>query len=204
MKELEKTKRISIASTLFILAVLIGVLTFERPKNTYAHNTKSTLEKLTTDDYFISANEINNENVKLIDIRSQYDYDKGHIENAINMTSSDVITEENQTLLTELKNANKTVAIYGNTPEQANIPFLILYQLGYNNIKLLPVELDYYQNKLIVNPTEVEKSKQDIKSFIEESVKKAKVEPPVKVIQPVKKKVVVVQKKKKKAPEGGC
>lgn len=204
MKELEKTKRISIASTLFILAILIGVLTFERPKNTYALNTKSTLEKLTTNDYFISVNEIKRENFKLIDIRSQYDYDKGHIENAINMASSDIITEENQALLTELKNSNKTAVIYGNKPAQANIPFLILYQLGFDNIKLLPVELDYYQNKLIVSPTEVEKSKQDIKSFIEESVKNAKVEAPVNVVKPIKKKVVVVQKKKKKAPEGGC
>ncbi len=34
MKELEKVKRISISSVLFILAVLIGVLAYERPENT--------------------------------------------------------------------------------------------------------------------------------------------------------------------------
>jgi len=45
MKELEKTKRISIAATLFILAVIIGLLTYKRPKNIYAINTKDTLEK---------------------------------------------------------------------------------------------------------------------------------------------------------------
>ena len=59
MKELEKTKRISIASTLFILAVLIGLLTYKRPKNTYALNTKQALEKITNDDFFVTLESIN-------------------------------------------------------------------------------------------------------------------------------------------------
>ena len=79
MKELEKVKRISIASTLFILVVLIGVLTFERPKNMYTLNTKNTLDNLMSKDYLISLNEINNPNLEIIDVRSQYDYDKGHL-----------------------------------------------------------------------------------------------------------------------------
>ena len=41
MKELEKVKNISIASTLFILAIIIGLLTYKRPKNTFTFNTKT-------------------------------------------------------------------------------------------------------------------------------------------------------------------
>lgn len=208
MKELEKTKRISIATTLFILAVLIGFLTYERPKNTYTLNTKSTLEELTTTDYFTSLDNINDKNLALIDIRSQYEYEKGHLENAINIASSDIFDEENQSILNELKDSNKTFVVYGSSPEEANIPFLILYQLGYNNLKLLPVTLSYSQNKLITTPSNVEKQQQDIKSFIEESIKNSKQTPEpavVKpVVQPVKKPVILEEKKKKRAPEGGC
>lgn len=208
MKELEKTKRISIATTLFILAVLIGFLTYERPKNTYTLNTKSTLKELTTTDYFISLDIINDKNLALIDIRSQYEYEKGHLENAINIASSDIFDEENQSILNELKDSNKTAVIYGGSTEEANIPFLILYQLGYNNIKLLPVTLSYSQNKLITTPSNVEKQQQDIKFFIEESIKNSKQTPEpavVKpVVQPVKKPVILEEKKKKRAPEGGC
>lgn len=208
MKELEKTKRISIATTLFILAVLIGFLTYERPKNTYTLNTKSTLKELTTTDYFTSLDIINDKNLALIDIRSQYEYEKGHLENAINIASSDIFDEENQSILNELKDSNKTAVIYGGSTEEANIPFLILYQLGYNNIKLLPVTLSYSQNKLITTPSNVEKQQQDIKFFIEESIKNSKQTPEpavVKpVVQPVKKPVILEEKKKKRAPEGGC
>ncbi|NEW79880.1 MAG: hypothetical protein GZ086_10755, partial [Gelidibacter sp.] len=56
MKELEKTKRISIAATLFILAVLIGLLTYKRPKNIYAINTATTLEKVTSENFFVTLN----------------------------------------------------------------------------------------------------------------------------------------------------
>ena len=47
MKELEKTKRISIAAVLTILVVLIALLSYKRPKHLYTVNTHDTLEKIT-------------------------------------------------------------------------------------------------------------------------------------------------------------
>ncbi len=203
MKELEKVKRISIASTLFILAVLIGVLTFERPKNMYAMNTKTTLEKLSTNDYMVSLNEITPE-VIIIDIRSQYEYDKGHLETAINISTPDILSEENQGFFNELKDANKIVVLYGKSPQEANIPFMLLYQLGFDNVKLLAVENNYLQNKLITSQIDIEKPVADIKAFIAESVKKSNASKTIaEKTEPVKK-VVTVQKKKKKVAEGGC
>ena len=76
MKELEKVKRISIVSTLFILVILVGVLTFERPKNMYAIDTVSTLEKLVDNDNFVSIEEMNDPNMVLIDVRSPFEYNK--------------------------------------------------------------------------------------------------------------------------------
>jgi rhodanese-related sulfurtransferase len=205
MKELEKTKRISIVSTLFILVVLIGVLTFERPKNTYAFNTKNTLEKLTTNNYFISLVDTNHEDVVLIDVRSQYEYEKGHLKHALNIASAEILSNENQAILNGIKDSNKTLTIYGKTPEEANISLLILYQLGFSNIKLLPIELDYFQNKLIVNSVEIEKSEHDINSFITESF--INVNGPSGIIKSraaIPKKIITIQKKKKNTIEGGC
>ncbi len=205
MKELEKVKRISIASTLFILAVLIGVLTFERPKNTYAINTKDTLKKLTNNnDYIVSLNDINNPDVVLIDVRSAYEYDKGHLTNAINISTPEILSDENQSIFSELKNTNKTVVLYGNSPEEANIPFLLLYQMGYDTIKLLAVTNKYSQNKLITNEVNIEKYNTDIKSFIEESIKNVDGDFDIKETKIIPKKIITIKKKKKRAAEGGC
>ena len=201
MKELEKTKRISIATTLFILAVLIGLLTYKRPINTYAFNTKSTLENLSNTDYLTDLKDINND--VLIDIRSAFEFEKGHLENAINIHTPDFLNEDNISIFKELKESNKTAILYSKNPEEVNLPFLLLHQLGYDNIKLLTVELDYYQNKLITKNCDIETYKADVAAFISESRKNAGNTTIIEQRIPSKKKIIVRQKKKKTA-EGGC
>lgn len=203
MKELEKTKRISIATTLFILAVIIGLFTFKRPKNTYAFNTESTLKNLSSKNYFINLKDINYKNDVLIDIRSTYDFEKGHIENAINIHTPDFLNKDNLNTFKELKESNKTAILYGKNPEEVNLPFSLLHQLGYDNSKLLTVELDYYQNKLIVKKCDIETSIADVTAFINQSIKKVDKNAVIKKVKPPKKKIIVRQKKKKTA-EGGC
>lgn len=204
MKELEKTKRISIAATLFILAVIIGLLTYKRPKNIYAINTKDTLEKITSENYYLTLEELKNPDYVLIDIRNQYEFEKGHLENAINIYAAEIISEENIKVFDELKESKKTPVLYGSNPQEVNAPFLILYQLGYDNIKLLAIENSYLQNKLISKNTVIEKSEADVTAFINESVKKANTVETVKVVVAPPKKVITVEKKKKAAAEGGC
>ncbi len=205
MKELEKTKRISIAATLFILAVIIGLLTYKRPKNIYAINTKDTLEKITSANYFTTLEELKNPDYVLIDIRNQYQFDKGHLENAINIYAAEILSVDHIKVFDELKESNKTAVLYGNNPQEVNAPFLILYQLGFDNIKLLAIENSYLQNKLISKNTVIEKSEADLTAFINESVKKANTTETVKkVVVAPPKKVITIEKKKKAPAEGGC
>jgi len=203
MKELEKTKDISIAAVLFILVVLIGLLTYERPKHLYAINTKSTLEKLTGDNYLVTLNDINNPDYVLIDVRNQYEFEKGHLENAINIYTPDILSDENSDFFDELKETNKTAVLYGKNPQQVNPPFLVLYQLGFDNIKMLAVENSYFENKLITKNSDIEKSEADITTFINESRENASIEPMDEDIIKAPKKIITT-KRKKKAPEGGC
>lgn len=204
MKELEKTKRISIASTLFILAVLIGLLTYKRPKHMYTINTQKTLEKITNNQFLVTLESINNPDYIPIDVRSPNEFEKGHLENAINIHTPEILDETNSVFFKELKESNKTALLYGNNPHEANVPFLFLYQLGYDNIKLLVIQNSYSQNKLISKNYEIEKSEIDIRAFINESVKKSNVKVITKKIIKPAKKIIPVQKKKKKIPEGGC
>jgi rhodanese-related sulfurtransferase len=212
MKELEKTKRISIATTLFILVVLIGVLSFKRPKNLYIFNTVETLEKIGSENLFVSLDEINKPDYVLVDVRKHHDYNRGHLENAININSAAILDDENIGIFKELQNTNKTIVLYGKNPEQAIAPHMILYQLGYTNIKVLPIENSYDHNKLITKTVEVEKYANDIKGFIAESVKKTAeaakaaevIEKPKVVVKPQPKKVITIEKKRKAPVEGGC
>lgn len=204
MKELEKVKRISIASTLFILAVIIGVLTYEQPENTYAVNTKGTLDKLTNKDYLVSLDELGDRDIVLVDVRSPYEFDKGHLDNAVNIPTSEILKEENKELFQTSKDAEKITVLYGKDPQEANIPFLLLYQLGFDQLKILSVENTYLQNNLITKPIDIEKPVADIPAFIDESVKASSKKVEVTIKKPAPKKVITVKKKKKRPVEGGC
>ena len=205
MKELEKTKRISIAATLTILIVLIAVLSFERPKHLYKVNSINTLEKIVSADYFVSLDDINNHNYILIDVRNQFEYEKGNIENAINITTSEILSDNNTDILKEIEEKEKIALLYGARPNDVNGAFLMLTQLGYKNVKILTVNNSYLDNQLITKNVSIEKSNADIQAFIDESVKKASkgVKKKVVVKKPAKK-VITVKKKKKAPAEGGC
>lgn len=169
MKELEKTQRISVVSTLFILAIVIGLLTFKRPKFIYDFTPTQTLEKIVSNDYLIGLDQINNPNTIIIDIRNQYEYDVAHLDKAINIHIADLLSDENTQLFEEIKNSGKTIAFYGNTPEEANIPFMILYQLGYTNLKIVTAVNTYIPNTCTLEGCVPETAKYDIAKFIAES-----------------------------------
>jgi rhodanese-related sulfurtransferase len=203
MKELEKTKRISIAAVLTILVVLVGILSFKRPKNMYVVDTKKALTELTADTYIIAQKDVT-EGTELIDIRNQYEYEKGHLEGAINIPVTDLLTDESINVFKTKDN----IVLYGNTPNDAVTPLILLRQLGYNNVKVLAVKNSYDHNKLITEPATIETAVADVKGFIDNSVKKAEeanAKPVIKEVKPAPVKQVVPVKKKKKLPvEGGC
>ena len=86
------------------------------------------------------------------------------------------------------------------------IPYTILYQLGYTNLKIAKINLNYFQNTLITQQSTFEILENNSANFIKESIKKASIQPKPKVeirITPPKK-VITIEKKKKAPTEGGC
>ncbi|TXG35305.1 rhodanese-like domain-containing protein [Seonamhaeicola maritimus] len=210
MKELEKTKRLSIAAVLTILVILIALLSYKRPEHLYTVNTQDTLEKVVNNNYLITLEDLNQENHVLVDVRNSFDFNKGHLDNAINITSPEILEDDNSRIINKIKEENKTIVLYGNTPNETTLPYLLLSQLGYDNLKILTVKNSYNQNKLITENFVIENNATDIDAFIQESVKnkeaamkklKARAIPKV---QPTPKKVIPVKKKKKMPIEGGC
>lgn len=203
MKELEKTKNISIASVLFILAIIIGLLAYKKPKISYQINSKTMLEKVSETNNFVSLEEITSENFVLVDIRDRFEFNKGSLQNAVNMPFPELLTDENTALLTQWQADNKTVVLFGQNPIDVSTPFMLLHQIGYTNLKMATISLTYSQNKVITKNVAVEENAHKIADFIAESVKKVGEAATKPAPKPVKK-VIPVLKKKKKPVEGGC
>ena len=204
MKELERTKRISISAVLFLLVILIGFLTFKRPQHVFEKNTAITLEKIIKKDYIITLNDLDTldpETYTIIDIRSNYEYTKGHMKDALNITSHDIFNSSSIEFLDNLKTNEESIILYGKDPDNANTGWMLLYQLGYDNVKILCIETEYIDKTFRIKNSSLEKPYANFAQVMT-SAKSRKSETTIK--EKPKKKVVTVQKKKKRLPEGGC
>ena len=208
MKELEKTRRISISAVLFLLVIIISLLTFKKPEFIFVNSSEKTLEFVANHKYLLSLTdfqELDKDSYLIIDVRSSFDYSKGHMEDAINIPKSQLLEPIATKIFKDAVSTNKTMILYGENPETANSSCILLYQLGYEQLKLLSINSYYESKEFHKTGLEVEKPLFD---YVQ-TMKKASIQPikkiaPAKKAPPVKKKVVTKPKKKKKMPEGGC
>ncbi|MCD4772591.1 MAG: sulfurtransferase [Bacteroidales bacterium] len=107
----------------------------------------STLNKDIITDYKYVKTNINNPKVVIVDVRSQKEYDEGHITNAKNFEYKNIVVEDKGTLksvqeIEELFNeagltADKEIILYCATSARAGIVFLAMKSLlKYPNVKI--------------------------------------------------------------------
>ncbi len=207
MKELEKTKRISIAAVLSILLVLMAMLNYQKPSYLYAQNTSTTLSRIDTTEYLVSPQGLETDSYVLVDVRNPFDFEKGHLPEAINIYAPELLGKDNATLLNQQLDSGKTILLYGKDPNETLPVFMMLCQLDMGPVKILESTNHFEEDRLMTAYSQVEKPTPDIEEFILGSVKKvaeAKKKAPKKTPPPAPKKVVPKKKKKKKMPEGGC
>jgi rhodanese-related sulfurtransferase len=213
MKELNRTRRLLIFTSLFVLVIIIGLLTFKTPQPGFKLSPAEALAEAMSlsDEYFPEdipmLVEYEDPAYQLVDVRNPDEYMKGHIETAINIPTYSILDRNHESFFRKMEEDSVTVILYGKDQLEANSPWLLLKQLGYNNIKVLLGGYDYYINgpvDLYDMPETplylVEEPKYDFAAIIEnagmdQNAGKSAQEPEI---------VIPTRKKKKNVAEGGC
>ena len=144
-------KKTLVTLVAFALLLIVGFFTMHKPLLNYSLDMKQSLEMLKdSNDYFYPAQLVGtngqmDNNIVLIDLRNNFDFGQGHIPGAENISAYDLTLEENIKRLQDFKNKNITVVFYGDGQLQANGPWMLFRQLGFNNIKVLLGGYDYYK-----------------------------------------------------------
>ena len=208
MEELKRTRRITIGVFAFIAVIIIGLATLKKPKDIYQFSPQQMNEELKLIYQVTPENAtkmlkdtINN---VFVDVRSIYDFEKGRIGNAVNIPIPMFLNDDNKKLFNQWKKDSVTVVFYGNDQLQANAPWMLMYQLGYTNTRVLLGGKNYLDKQiaglLTENSTfEMENPAVDFKAILAKGRTGSETATTV-----APKKKVVVRKKKKKAAEGGC
>ncbi len=209
MKELLKTKRITIATLSFVIVLIIGVATMKKPVYEFKINPQDLSEQLFSI-YQVTPDEamewmFDSTMAVFVDIRGIYDFERGHLENAINIPIPKLLDKENKKMYDMWLSDSLTVVIYGNDELQSNSAWMLMYQLGYTNMRMLQGGNNYidklYNDELGENESfNVEDPAYDYAGIIEDV--KLNNDLPQQKEEPKKK--VIVRQKKKKAAEGGC
>jgi len=137
--------------------ILMGLIIAAVPQDTttpYRLTADELLAEVNSRSQFISPEAVadlivnKDPSLQLIDVRSADEYEKFHLEGAINIPISDLLAEENADILNQDIRMN---VLYSNSTLNANQAWMITRQLGYNNNYVLEGGLNYWFD-VIMNP----------------------------------------------------
>jgi|GEM_PF-2562836 len=201
-----KVNWIIVVVVLFVGLLVIGFLTIKKPVYSYKMTAKEIADKYIKTSDAISPEQVaksaNSNEYELIDVRIPSEFTKGSLKGAVNIPFSDLLSDEYKKIF----NSEKPKLIYAENETVALQAWLVLTQIGYNNLKYL--KGGYYPVICILNSDstfDIRKatdenllydfSKLNLK---EDNTKKAvKKEEVIKTKKPVKLEV-------KDQPSGGC
>ena len=142
--------RTLIALSAFVIILIVGFVTMRKPLLTYKLDMKQSVSQLDNPDAYFYPWQLENflqkkmQNVVLYDIRDNFTYGQGHIPGAENLSANDLSQKESIKRLEELKDKNVTVVLYGEDQLQANGPWMLFRQVGFDNVKVLLGGYKYY------------------------------------------------------------
>lgn len=204
--------RTLIAVSVFIVVLIIGFFTMHKPFITFEKDMNESLADVKTNDglfypwqleSFINKQE---QNVVLFDIRDKFIYGQGNISGSENISAHDLTQNESIERLEDLKEKNITVVLYGTDQLEANGPWMLFRQVGFDNVKVLVGGYQYYvQHKenlaACKNDTTLIKG---IPGYDFAKIASQMGDAPVNLSTDVKKPVVIARRKKAVVAGGGC
>jgi rhodanese-related sulfurtransferase len=213
MKELTRTRRLIISSIIFVFIIVIGLITFNKPDFEFKISLQETLDELYNIDNEMIPEDvmdiiaIGDSSFVMIDLRNQYDFEKGHLGEAINIPVTDILNEESIAFFEELKKDSIMIVLYANDQIEANASWMMLKQLGYDNVKILlggynyfTAEVDFFDEPEIPEYF-IEEPYMNFAEYIENMSGNTN-----EVLQPKieEQQIIPVKRKKKVVSEGGC
>jgi rhodanese-related sulfurtransferase len=233
MRPVNKTRRLIISFVLFLLIIVIGFITFNQPIVEFNTSPQVAMQNMIDNDHTINSDALIMENKGgntpiLIDLRNPYDFAKFHLDNAINISSHNLLSKKFVNELEDWNEEGKNVVIMGKKLSDINGLVLLLRQLGFSNVFALQnaSESEAGDNGSQMSPVDPEKQLYDyaalladkstfgLKEAFEETRKTIRIKPsrqsqpkvtntpakpPKKVVVP---KPVIVEEEEE--DEGGC
>jgi len=145
--------------------------------------------------------------IQLIDVRSPAEFEKFHLDQAINVPRADILSPDYREIWDQGVKFN---VIYSNGSTTAHDAWMILRQLGYQNIGVLMGGLNYW-TEVVMNPKspaailpDDEIAKYEFRKGASQALGGGSATTATAPTESDVQKPKIVPRKAKKAPQGGC
>jgi len=167
---MKKLYKILLVAVLLVIILILALRFVQTPKYKFAKDLSTSFIDYAEDEYIITPNVVaktileEDSKTILVDIRNKHDYTNGHILGAKHIAKETVLDDENFKFFKNLKKNDQNVILYGADVVEANVPFMILKQMGIENIGISSKGYDFFTNRDLhkVAISEVDYSKIEI------------------------------------------
>lgn len=212
MKDNSK-KALVIVALLFVAVLFIGWMSTGSSGLSWEKTPQETINYLMEAEYQILPEDVayyvefEEPGYVYVDLRNPYEYVKGNIPTSVNIPQTELLEEAALEYFDETAADSLTVVLYSRDEAAATGPWLLLRQLGYNNVKVMKGGWEYYANESLdpYDMPEVPKYMVEEPAYDFAAIMELMESSPVSVTPDDMPEVVVPQRKKKKnVVEGGC
>jgi len=143
MKELKRTKRLSVSVIGYFAIILFGLMSLNTPSIYFVETEELVLAELAEMSNEVFPDEAleyiaNKEPGYLfVDVRDEYKYTQSHFGEAINIPMNQLLEDENMEIFKKAQQDSLVVIFYGEEQVQANGAWMLMYQMGFVNTKLM-------------------------------------------------------------------
>ena len=214
--EFTKTNWITFGVIATLLVVVLGFIFLKTEKYTFKTPLDKELAEIKVASFQVAPQSVakailnKDEAIILVDVRSQFEFAKGHLPGAKNIYRVNLMNEENMDFFEGLKGNHKKAILYGNSATEANVPFMILKQMGIENVSYLAVGYDELKAgnwaEIAANPVNFndETAVVDFAKFISDANKSRGTQSKVATPTDSKPKVIVKPVKSAASKDQGC
>lgn len=214
---MKKLHKILLVVVLLVVILILAFRFVQTPTYKFAKDRTNSFVDYAEDEYIITPNVIakllseKDENTILVDIRNKHEFTKGHLSEAKHIAKENILDVGNLKFFKKLEKNNQKAILYGKDVVEANIPFMILQQMGIENIGISSKGYDYFTkadlkkiaisevdySSIEIPVTDFAKFVADEKKNAEEKIRLAKEKKKVVVrkVVPVKKITVITKPK---------
>jgi len=143
MKELLKTQKLSVSVIGYLAILLLGFLSIQKPDYSLKLTTNQMVEEIENLNFEVYPEDVDalvyseDKSYAFVDLRNTFEYEKDHIDGAINIPSLELFEKENISHIEDLQKDSTIIVFYGANQLEANGPWMVLYQMGFSNTKVL-------------------------------------------------------------------